>query len=165
MASSKPIFKMEKITIYEVDFEFSANINGRGCLSRKNRIQIEYGNNISIKSKRVVSKLLPTKVVIDSFRKSETGLPEGWITLHGKCSVITTDGKQFVFSQFYDYEGVEPSIKGFYKNFKGTFGPDAPKYINYLKVELQGDIRCILEKELEGLDQVFLDDDLFEIPD
>ena len=47
MASSKPIIKMEKM--YEVEFNMSANINKRGTLYKKNRIQLDYGQVTIIK--------------------------------------------------------------------------------------------------------------------
>ena len=163
MASSKPIFKMEKT--FEVEFVMSANINKRGKLARKNRIQIDYGQVKIIKKREISSNLLPTKVVIDSFKASETGLPEAWIKLHGKCSVISNKGElNFSSSQFYDYLS-KPSVKGFYKHFKGVFGPDEKKYLEALKVEIQGDIRLFIIRKIEDIEYPILSDDLFEIPD
>lgn len=162
MASSKPIIKMEKI--YEVEFSMSANINKRGCLVRKNRIQIDYGQ-VTIIKKRSIQNMLPTKVVIDSFKASETGLPEGWIKLHGKCSVISNKGElNFSSLQFYDYTS-KPSIKGFYKVFKGVFGPDGKRNLETLKVEIQGDIRLFVIRKIEDIEYPVLSEDLFEIPD
>ena len=162
MASSKPKIQMEKM--YEVEFTMSANINKRGCLVRKNRIQIDYGQ-VTIIKKREISNLLPTKVVIDSFQASETGLPEGWVKLHGKCSVVSDkESIDFSHSQFYDYLS-KPSVKGFYKHFKGVFGPDEKKYLEALKVEIQGDIRLFIVRKIEGIEYPILSDDLFSIPD
>ena len=162
MASSKPTIKMEKM--YEVEFNMSANINKRGTLCRKNRIQLDYGQ-VTIIKKKSIQNLLPTKVVISSFEASETGLPEGWIKLHGKCSVISNKGElNFSSLQFYDYSS-RPSIKGFYKNFKGVFGPDEKKDLEALKVEIQGDIRLFIIRKIEDIEYPILSDDLFEIPD
>jgi hypothetical protein len=162
MANSKPKNKMEKM--YEVEFSMSANINKRGTLCRKNRIQLDYGQ-VTIIKKRSIQNLLPTKVVISSFEASETGLPEGWIKLHGKCSVISNKGElNFSSLQFYDYSS-RPSIKGFYKNFKGVFGPDKKKDLEALKVEIQGDIRLFIIRKIEDIEYPILSDDLFEIPD
>jgi hypothetical protein len=165
MANSKPKIQMENENeeIIEVSFIMKANVDRRGSCSRHNLIEINYGDPVIYKKRRV-SKLLPTKVTIDKFEKSETGLPEGWITLHGKCSVLVNKDQDIIHTQFYEY-GSNPSIRGFYKYFKGVFGPDAPRYREALKVEIQGDIRLYLIRNMYGMGTCTLSDDLFSMPD